>query len=141
MVFFLDLDGVLNIIDGDNSTYLKQEEHFERNLVNKLNKVLSSFDINIVISSSWRDNMSDLLSELKRSGFKHEDKVIGHTPFLSHRGLEIHEYIYKNDIDKYLIIDDNIFEILEFFDMENILKVDCKKGLDINELLIRLSNR
>jgi len=129
-LLFLDFDGVLNIIKGENPTYLK-EFHFEPKLVDNLNKLLDSIpDLKIVVSSSWREDLEDAIEQLKLSGFKYEDRIIGVTSDLGHRGKEISNSLDHLEYSKYLVIDDNINEIKELIPYDRILRIDPSHGFD-----------
>jgi hypothetical protein len=144
---FLDIDGVLNIVNGKNgikdSTYFRIGEHIEPSLMKNFNEFLDKNDsISIVISSSWRDDMEDLYYVLDKNNFKHLNKIVGHTSLnFEFRGEQIEDYLVKNNIDNYVIIDDCMYDMLENKDKNNefILKhkcllVDPKKGLNIDKI-------
>lgn len=138
LVIFLDFDGVFNIIDGNNSTYLKQELHFEKDLINNLNLLMESIsDLKIVISSSWRLDFEDALNNIALCGFKYNDRIIGSTPVFNESSiktrlaeirtwLKVNESFSKTKIE-YLIIDDE----LEGF---NVININPKIGFDKNQL-------
>jgi len=99
-ILFLDIDGVLNIMDGSiyNTCYLMRKsaipnKYMEEFAVARLNHIVKETDCDIVISSSWRSDMEMLKEEMERVGFKYWNKVIDRTPFLSSRGEEILEWI------------------------------------------------
>lgn len=133
LVIFLDFDGVLNIIDGNNSTYMKQELHFEKELINNLNILMDLIpDLKIVISSSWRLDFEDALNNLSLCGFNFKHKIIGHTPIFNDSSIktrlgEIRAWLkynsYNNKRIDYLIIDD---ELTGF----NVLTIDKKIGFN-----------
>ena len=131
-IIFLDLDGVLNIVSGDNPTYLSQENHFESKLVQNFNELLHESDILLVMSSSWRNDFDDALKQLEMAGFEHFDRFIDITGNLNHRGLEIEEWLGSDFKGKYLCVDDNIKEIKQCIPMENILEVDPSIGLNVD---------
>ncbi len=133
-VIFLDFDGVINIINGNKSTYATQMDHFNKDLINNLNYLMSFHkDLKIVISSSWRTDMPDALDQLKLNGFLYNERIIGSTPIFDHSSIktrlgEIKQWIETNEkyskIEiKYLIIDD---ELSGF----NVLKTDPKVGFN-----------
>jgi hypothetical protein len=84
---FLDIDGVMVNYDamilphlGDNYAQFSVES------VNTLNDIIEKTNANIVISSSWRNNLGDDEANLKwirdifiKRGFKHPKKIIGQT--------------------------------------------------------------
>lgn len=106
-VLFLDIDGVLNIEAGDTPTYMTTGRHMELHLIDIFNMFLDEYPIDIVISSSWRDDMEDLQRQLKKNGFRHWGRVIGATSYnFDTRGKVILEYLRKNNIENYIVLDD-----------------------------------
>ena len=112
-VIFLDIDGVLNMYGDSCRTFMKPYgQHIEPHLVARLNYVLENVnDLKIVISSSWRLNMKDLEKQMTEQGFKYWDYVVGKTPSGEARGLEILAWLSDKEIEKYLVIDDEHFDI------------------------------
>jgi len=144
-IIFLDLDGVLNIINGKLSTAICKNYHFEPSLVDNLNIALEENpDLFIVMSSSWRDDMPDAIAQMKISGFKYEDRFIGNTRFdknmESFRDEEIKDWISENKfIGDFLIIDDFIEPIINgrfvnYFNESNILEVNPMIGLSSKDI-------
>lgn len=138
-IIFLDLDGVLNIMEGPLSTFKNKLDHFEIHLIERFNKFLKeNKDINIIISSSWRSDMDDLFYMLNKSGFKFNNRILGHTPLdsenLQFRGEQINYWLTNNNFKgKYICIDDSIDQICEFgkiqIDKNFCLKIDPSLGL------------
>lgn len=120
-IIFLDIDGVLatsesykiiSEIDG------KRYSSFDAKAVNNLNILLARTNANVVISSTWRKFYSiELLSKI----FKHEGvdcNIVGRTQSMLtdlDRGAEIKAYLFVNPADKFVIIDDDINDIIEYF--------------------------
>lgn len=124
-VLFLDIDGVLN--NATDFFELKSIGHpinhkcevMNRGLVCLLSDIITKTDAKIVISSTWREMMAlDQIYEILLShDFQHgRDCIIGATPSHRrgmsdnpkwHRGREIAEYLENNEVEKFLIIDDN----------------------------------
>lgn len=112
---FLDIDGVLvtrhfwkvalkkKISSRDSFGNL-----FDPFAVKNLNKIIEEFDPDIVISSIWRlmglEKFLLMWNERKMRG-----RVIGTTNNKrgQSRGSEIQSYIEENNVDKYVIIDDD----------------------------------
>jgi len=128
-IIFLDCDGVLNKVKGNDITCKKQLNHFDKKLIENLNNLLSYLkNVKIIITSSWRDDLNDLINELEKSEFKFKNRIIGITKNLGNRGLEIKTFLKENKIKKYAIIDDEINEIKEYF-KENIFKINPETGI------------
>lgn len=132
-VIFLDIDGVLNMYGASCSTFMKPYgQHIEPHLVTRLNYVLENVnDLKIVISSSWRLNMKDLEKQIKEQGFKYWERVVGRTPTREARGLEILDWLSDKDIEKYLVIDDENFDICG--EKCNVIPANCFLQTDGNE--------
>lgn len=145
-VLFLDFDGVLNsdlhikrIRKGEPSAV----REIDSGCVDLLNKIIEETNCKIVISSSWRmHNSLDMLIEiLIKSGLKYPDNIIGNTLLcdLSHRGLEIQDWLFVNRFEgNYVILDD-----LDEYDFglikDHLIKTDFNFGLtyDIANEVIR----
>ena len=115
----LDIDGVLldnshykYLCDNKKSTRDRYGFLYDPKCVERLNEISDKTCAKIVISSSWR--MSGL--KVMQECFKHRGitgDVIDCTPigtidkmFLT-RGHEIDEWLSKNEVEKFVIIDDN----------------------------------
>lgn len=162
-VLFLDMDGVVNTIEdkycvslninmkiNDGLDYHRCQ--FDPRLIFNFIKLLEfckNSDIKIAISSTWRigttaDDWNKFLNEHfgRASSYKLDDIVIGLTPVDGRdRGLQIQtiiEYLWvtgdeNEDVD-YLIIDDDVDDILPYHNKERVIKVDPTKGLDDDTL-------
>ena len=156
-VMFLDIDGVLN-----NTQNIKKYRLFFRGkrrllvdvkpvfyfkkLLKEIEK--NNMEVKIVISSSWR--VGSILADWKKL-FKHyfnnEEIVIGRTPYLyKDRGIEILELLEiakeKGDIiDDYIVLDDDIEDIINHINTEKLMKINRRYGLtgkNIKEILKKL---
>ena len=118
-IIFCDIDGVLFtnnhyklLCEKNKGTRDRFGFLYDPDCVNYLNEITDKTDAKIVISSSWR--MSGL--KVMKECFKHRGitgNVIDCTPigtidklFLT-RGHEIDEWLSNNEVEKYVIIDDN----------------------------------
>ena len=105
MIIFLDFDGVTH------PWPVQEGAMFDKNCLNNLNNALKNYSVDIVITSTWRENIS--LSDLKM-----KLGVIGHyvrgvtpvidDPFMHHvRYYEIQLYLKNyNKVDNWIAIDD-----------------------------------
>lgn len=110
-VVFLDIDGVLN-----NKEFLKDRDDLQvcdpKNVKN-FNKIVEEIDdLKIVVSSSWRigRSLEELIEILREKDVKGE--IIDKTPdmtakFDATRSNEIQAWLNGNDVDKFVILDDN----------------------------------
>ena len=135
---FLDVDGVLN----NTKHYSKQHKNYggrywceempfnPRSLKN-LRKIIDKTNAKIVLSSSWRRSDACkivLFARLKEYGIK----IHSETPYTSgKRGIEIKEWCKENlkENDKILIIDDEMYDILEHYTNDKIVKLNDRDGL------------
>ena len=131
MTLFLDIDGVVNIEDNRNSTYMKTGNFLEYHLVANLNILINMLDCDIIISSSWRSDMDDLKSILIYHKFNHIDKIKGRTNLNNKtRSQQVLDYCKNNNITNYLVLDDSQREFSDnIIPINNIYFTDAKYGL------------
>ena len=104
-VIFLDIDGVLNVYCESRDKYgCTFHTHFEDNL----HDLIEATDAEIVISSTWRYSGLKVMQNMWRDrGLA--GKVIDITPII-HDGVrcdEIDYWLRENQVDSYVIIDDD----------------------------------
>lgn len=156
-LIFLDVDGVLN-----NTQNIKKYRLFFRGkrrllidikpffclkkLLEEIEK--NKMDVRIVISSSWR--VGSIASDWKKlflHYFNNAEIVKGRTPYLyKDRGIEILELLEiskeKGDmIDDYIVLDDDIKDIINHINYKKVMKIDRRYGLtskNIKEILKKL---
>ena len=156
-VIFLDIDGVLNntqnikkyrlffrgkrrlLVDVKPVFYLKK-------LLNEIEK--EKLNVKIVISSSWiLGTIPADWKKLFKHYFNNREIVIGRTPYLyKDRGIEILELLEiakeKGDIiDDYIVLDDDIEDIINHINSEKVMKINRRYGLtsrDIEQILKKL---
>lgn len=110
-LLFLDLDGVIN---GSSFDYEPIEKHIEHEtyvpeLVRNINYIVDRFNMDVVITSSWRvaRTFDELKSVLDGIGLK--ANIVGVTEHNNKRRCEqILDYLNDNEIyhDNYIVIDD-----------------------------------
>lgn len=144
MTLFLDIDGVLNIEDGNKSTYMRTRRFLENDLVENLNSLLRQVNMNIVISSSWRCDMDDLLKILQEHNFKYINNITNRTNLNNKtRSQQIIDYCRTYNIDKFIVLDDSKREFNDGkLDEHLIYYTDKTQGLTINDVskLIEIIN-
>jgi hypothetical protein len=123
---FLDIDGVLNsehtLDESCENMDQKMASIISDQLVKNLSYLVEKTDAKIILSSSWRvyfnNNIKNpnnifamaLLASLNKYNLKlHDMTPYLKGPYSSERGLEIKTYIDKNNIENYVIIDDEEF--------------------------------
>jgi hypothetical protein len=156
-LIFLDVDGVLNntqnikkyrlffrgkrrlLVDVKPFVYLKK-------LLKEIEK--NNIDAKIVISSSWR--VGSIASDWKKlflHYFNNAEIVIGRTPYLyKDRGIEILELIEiakekGHMIDDYIVLDDDIEDIINHIPNNKVIKINRRYGLtssDTEQILKKL---
>ena len=156
-LIFLDIDGVLN-----NTQNIKKYRLFFRGKrrllvdvkpVFYLKKLLeeiekNKMDVKIVISSSWRlGTIPADWKKLFKHYFNNAEIVKGRTPYLyKDRGIEILELLEiakeKGDmIDDYIVLDDDIKDIINHINYKKVMKIDRRYGLtskNMKEILKKL---
>lgn len=144
-IIFLDIDGVMNMYGASSRTFMKDYgQHIEPHLVNRLNYICENVkDLKIVISSAWKNDMEDLQKQLEEQGFKYWQLIIGktiHPIKLAYNGLgyqfrgeQIKEWLDRNKVTKYLVIDDEISDICgekcNVIPEENVYQTDGNEGM------------
>lgn len=116
---FLDHDGVLLPLNCENKKLLTSKgneyELFNKKCVSVLNKIISNYDVQIVVTSDWRlyFDLEELCEIYQVNGIL--IKPIAITLNLSYnRVLEIQTYIQTNNIKNYVVIDDLDLNIERF---------------------------
>jgi len=157
-IIFLDIDGVLNSVDFAERNYKKtgkgllMSDFLDPFAVDGMKKFLDKHpDIRLVISSSWRyGDVHETVDFFRRNGMSPlADYVIGDTPrsysgergkeiqwFLEHIGTDVMgDFIIDNDIkvDRYVIVDDEDFDMLDFQKENHLVKIDSQYGITNND--------
>ena len=148
-LLFLDIDGVLN------SSTTKEKINFHTGIDDEklllLKKIIDKTDANIILTSSWKlnwfydpgdkvkqDDFTNYLDEkMNKYGLFPVDKTEGNSFF---RGAEIIEYlrVLKKcgfGFNKFVILDDNIFDFIETKLDKYLVKVDYKTGLTYDNVI------
>lgn len=135
---FLDIDGVLNNINHYRKQHEKyggrffcQNMPFNPDSIKNLYKVVKRYDAKIVLTSSWRKSapcMTVLEARLAEYGLKIYDK----TGDVGSRCNEIVDWMFAHtkDDEAYIIIDDEMYDILEGFNRDHIVEVNSYKGFN-----------
>lgn len=133
----MDIDGVLRTHNSDLEWSLRldvpipfnvYERRFDENAVSLINETVGYTRAKIVVTSTWRIKHS--LEELKKifiaNGITAE--VLGTTEIGTNRGEEIESYINDNEIENYVVVDDQVNDILRYIPEERVIKVDPLVG-------------
>jgi hypothetical protein len=134
---FLDIDGVLtnyeHIYYAFEALHLRNVyEKFDERNVAALNYMISrlseEYEVVLVISSTLRGHLTELVAQFKEEGLKYEGKIFA-TPFFGgNRGAEIQDFYYKHDVKNYIIIDDDICDIEPYFTSSHIIHTSYSTG-------------
>jgi len=118
-VIFLDIDGVLNTIDTfkrrkdiyNNYGVIIPRIDFYR--VKFLKEIIDKTDAKIVISSTWRKYDNDM-KELKHvfSLFDLDIYDVTCIDISGKKGIEINDWLNKNEVDSFVIIDDETSDMI-----------------------------
>ena len=140
---FLDCDGVLNNINYTKKCYKKNGKKpmsmyctpFDPYNLKNLTKIVRKTGANIVLTSTWRldkEHMAVLRARLAEYGLKIYDQT---SNFGMNRGAEISEWLKEHSKGKksFVIIDDDTFDILPFFDRKYIIQTNTKYGLTFGD--------
>lgn len=145
-VIFLDIDGVLRTHKSDKEWYGQNiptnvfNRKFSPNSINILNEIIKLTNARLIISSTWREHYS--INELRKiftnNGYKYD--IYDITTKLGYRGEEIQYWLDTHDVNRYIVVDDNIKEISKNINNKRI--VECLNGLTEKEFqtIIRLMN-
>ena len=141
-VIFLDLDGVLNTPSSESrcGEYIGIDDE----KVEKLKKIVEKTKAEIVLISTWKkywrkeeklkplqDYSANYLDEkLAKQGLKAIDKTKDKADgrYLS-RGESILEYVYRNNVENYIILDDCQFDYDGCDLTDNYIKTNQIEGL------------
>ena len=143
---FLDFDGVFNTTKMyNNSIYINNygfNLHFNiKNIENfiKIFLYCRKYNIKICITSSnslnkGKEDWENFISKTFRISIS--NVIIGVDSKQDRdRGLFIKDFIVNNDIEEYLIIDDDIRDIQSYHNSKNILHINKEYGMTIIDML------
>lgn len=138
---FLDVDGVLNNEDYIEECWNRHHKPMHMNHVpfdpkclNNLmclNHFLQSkgFDVKIILSSTWR--LHEIDYEIVNARIAEYGMTLsGKTPYIHmERGREILDFLSDKKYKDYLVIDDEIKDIVSLIDESKIIHTEFKTGL------------
>ena len=159
-LIFLDIDGVLNntkdvkkyrlFLKGERRVLIDIEPFFYfKRLLQEIEK--EKIEVRIVISSSWR--LGTTASDWKllfKHYFNDENIILGRTLHLEcDRGLEILNFLQmideeKETVEDYVVVDDDIEDIIDYVGKKRIVKTSIKRGLtnkDVRKIIRKLKKK
>lgn len=118
-IIFLDIDGVLNTID---TFKMRKDIYIKYGLIipridlyrlEFLKEIVDKTDAKIVISSTWRKSEFDM-KELNEvfSLFDLEVYDVTFIDISGKKGIEISDWLNRNEVDSFVIIDDETSDML-----------------------------
>ena len=161
-IIFLDIDGVLNAEDdfgpGNNNPHIGHNRGISTSKVKLLKEIVDASNASLVLVSSWKkryikylNNKEDevgeyLFNKLNEVGLSIYDTTIRYDyDDGKSRGIEIALWLidHKNDVDKYILIDDDERIDYEKFDiLPHLVKTSPLTGLTkdiVKECINKLS--
>lgn len=156
-ILFLDFDGVINTqsedgyiltlplldYDGEYTSITRWNPDCIKPFL-ELCKLCSNKGYKIVISSTWRlaggaKEFNNYFRTYFPIPFRHdikEDLVIGTTPRRADgkRGLEIKEWLDNHKVEDYIVVDDDIWDIMPYIDSSNVLEIIREVGLTMGDV-------
>ena len=141
-IIFLDIDGVLRTYKSDLEWIEKlglpipekQYRNFSTKSVSNINFIHSFIRCKIVITSNWKlyHTLDELKEIFKKQGIQPE--VIDVTGISTSRGEEISDWLSVNDVDNWVVIDDQVKDLVSI-DNSKIVKCDYQIGFE-DDLLV-----
>jgi len=138
VVLFLDIDGVLRTHESDCFWSQKLEKPippfhkrlFSKEAIENLNYIVALTGAKVVITSTWRIyyTLSELINLFRERGFN--GQIIGVTEMLENRGDEIIDWLNNHTIKNYVVIDDNISDVITKIPECKIAKCESTTGLN-----------
>lgn len=119
-VIFLDIDGVLN--DNDSKTRCMGYIGIDDKKVKLLSNITYNTNAVIVLTSTWKMHWQNYDKEDQHEMGKYLDRKLKRQRlsvltktcnYGSHRGAEIIDFVQKHSIDKWVVLDDEIFDDYE----------------------------
>ena len=111
------------------------DRKFNPKSVSNINLLISYTRAKIVVSSTWRTQftLQQLKDIFRSNGINGE--VIDITSIGLTRGEEIQEWIDYHGVESYIVIDDQVKDILPYVDNRRVVKCEHSIGFEDDELL------
>jgi hypothetical protein len=111
------------------------DRKFNPKSVSNINLLISYTRAKIVVSSTWRTQFTlQQLKDIFRSNGI-DGEVIDKTSIGLTRGEEIQEWIDYHGVESYIVIDDQVKDILPYVDNNKVIKCNHSIGFEDDELL------
>lgn len=121
---FLDIDGIL-VLDNTGEPHSEHANPFDKDCVKVLNEILNETNAIIILSSTWKK-----VWDLKRLDFIFKFNGVVKSPLditddLNNREKEITEYVSRNNVSDFIILDDVHMDIFP----KQFIKCSTAEGL------------
>ena len=142
-VIFLDIDGVLNTtVDNTKIRIRDRGFHFliDFNLIPNLKQILElclNQDINIIVTSiNALNKNSEMFNKLLLDYFHIKKKIVIDVDSRQNkeRGLFVQDMIKKYNINNFVVIDDDDFDILPYISLNNFININRAVGINFKDI-------
>ena len=111
------------------------DRKFNPKAVSNINLLISYTRAKIVVTSTWRTQFTlQQLKDIFRSNGI-DGEVVDKTSIGLTRGEEIQEWIDYHGVESYIVIDDQVKDILPYVDNRRVVKCEHSIGFEDDELL------
>ena len=142
-VIFLDIDGVLNtVVDSPKIWIRGRGFHFniDFSLIPSLKQILElclNKDIKIIVTSANALNKnSEMFNKLLLDYFHIKKKIVIDVDSRQNkeRGLFVQDMIKKYNINNFVVIDDDDFDILPYISLNNFININRAVGINFKDI-------
>lgn len=142
-VIFLDIDGVLNTTVDNTKIHIRDRGfHFfiDFNLIPNLKQILElclNQDIKIIVTSTNALNKnSEMFNKLLLDYFHIKKKIVIDVDSRQNkeRGLFVQDMIKKYNINNFVVIDDDDFDILPYISLNNFININRAVGINFKDI-------
>ena len=142
-VIFLDIDGVLNTTVDNTKIHIRDRGfHFfiDFNLIPNLKQILElclNQDIKIIVTSiNALNKNSEMFNKLLLDYFHIKKKIVIDVDSRQNkeRGLFVQDRIKKYNINNFVVIDDDDFDILPYISLNNFININRAVGINFKDI-------
>jgi histidinol phosphatase-like enzyme len=142
-VIFLDIDGVLNTTVDNTKIHIRDRGfHFfiDFNLIPNLKQILElclNQDIKIIVTSiNALNKNSEMFNKLLLDYFHIKKKIVIDVDSRQNkeRGLFVQDMIKKYNINNFVVIDDDDFDILPYISLNNFININRAVGINFKDI-------
>ena len=142
-IIFLDIDGVLNTTVDNTKIHIRDRGfHFfiDFNLIPNLKQILElclNQDIKIIVTSiNALNKNSEMFNKLLLDYFHIKKKIVIDVDSRQNkeRGLFVQDMIKKYNINNFVVIDDDDFDILPYISLNNFININRAVGINFKDI-------